>query len=103
MKSDRVISALEGRPLLHETGWGTLFGIGVGPGDPELMTLKAVRLLRQCPVVAAPVTQAEGDSYALEVAAAELRSEQTVLRLHFPMVRDAATRLAHRQALRRPS
>ncbi|MDE1150186.1 MAG: precorrin-2 C(20)-methyltransferase [Azospirillaceae bacterium] len=31
---------------------GTLYGIGTGPGDPELMTLKAVRLLHACPVVA---------------------------------------------------
>lgn len=83
---------------MSETGWGTLFGIGVGPGDPELMTLKAIRLLRQASLIAVPVTQAGGDSYALEVAAGELRPEHTVLRLHFPMVRDAATRLAHRQA-----
>lgn len=31
---------------------GTLFGVGVGPGDPELLTLKAVRVLAQCPVIA---------------------------------------------------
>ena len=31
---------------------GTLFGVGVGPGDPELMTLKAVRTIGACPVVA---------------------------------------------------
>ncbi|RNL61689.1 precorrin-2 C(20)-methyltransferase [Zhongshania marina] len=31
---------------------GHLYGIGVGPGDPELLTLKAVRLLGECPVVA---------------------------------------------------
>ena len=30
---------------------GTLYGLGVGPGDPELITLKALRLLRACPVV----------------------------------------------------
>lgn len=33
---------------------GTLYGIGVGPGDPELMTLKAVRLIEQCDLVAVP-------------------------------------------------
>ena len=31
---------------------GTLFGVGLGPGDPELMTLKAVRVLSSAPVVA---------------------------------------------------
>ena len=33
---------------------GTAYGIGVGPGDPELVTLKALRLLRAAPVVAYP-------------------------------------------------
>ena len=33
---------------------GKLYGIGVGPGDPELLTLKAVRLIRDCDVLAVP-------------------------------------------------
>ena len=33
---------------------GILYGIGVGPGDPELLTLKAVRLLKAADVIAAP-------------------------------------------------
>jgi precorrin-2/cobalt-factor-2 C20-methyltransferase len=33
---------------------GCLYGVGVGPGDPELMTLKAVRCIRRCPVIAIP-------------------------------------------------
>ena len=33
---------------------GVLYGVGVGPGDPELMTLKAVRLLKACDVIAIP-------------------------------------------------
>ena len=32
---------------------GTLYGVGIGPGDPELMTLKAVRIIEQSPVIAA--------------------------------------------------
>ncbi|RME78254.1 MAG: precorrin-2 C(20)-methyltransferase, partial [Chloroflexi bacterium] len=39
---------------------GTLYGIGVGPGDPELLTLKAVRILRQVPTLAVPVTRVGG-------------------------------------------
>lgn len=35
---------------------GTLYGVSVGPGDPELMTLQAVRILQTCEVVAAPQT-----------------------------------------------
>ena len=33
---------------------GILYGIGVGPGDPELLTLKAVRIMKECDVIAAP-------------------------------------------------
>ena len=33
---------------------GILYGIGVGPGDPELMTIKAVRRIRECTVIAIP-------------------------------------------------
>ena len=33
------------------TAPGTLFGVGVGPGDPELLTIKAIRVLERCPVV----------------------------------------------------
>ena len=33
---------------------GVLYGIGVGPGDPELLTLKAVRLMESCQVIVVP-------------------------------------------------
>ena len=66
---------------------GTLYGVGVGPGDPELLTLKAVRVLEACPVVAAPCTRG-GESLALAIAgqAVDL-SAKTVLRLPFAMER----------------
>ena len=38
---------------------GTLYGIGTGPGDPELMTLKAVRIVRECDVIAIPISNRE--------------------------------------------
>lgn len=67
---------------------GTLFGVGVGPGDPELLTLKAVRLLERCPVVAAP--RVGGRSASLDVArqAADLSSSR-ILPLDFSMSADA--------------
>ena len=39
---------------------GVLYGIGVGPGDPELVTLKAVRIMAGAPVIAYP-TGEEGE------------------------------------------
>ena len=42
---------------------GKLFGLGVGPGDPELVTLKTLRLLRAAPVVAYPAPD-DGKSFA---------------------------------------
>ena len=51
---------------------GRLFGIGVGPGDPELLTLKAARRIAESAVVAYP-TSAEGIGFARTIAAAHVR------------------------------
>jgi precorrin-2/cobalt-factor-2 C20-methyltransferase len=63
---------------------GRLFGIGVGPGDPELMTLKAVRYLRDASVVA--YVSARGrPSFAREIAAPHLLGGQREINLALPM------------------
>lgn len=73
---------------------GTFYGVSVGPGDPALLTLQAVRLLRQCPVLAAPQT-ASGQMLAL---GSELDGK-TILPLQFAMSRDAAVlRASHETA-----
>ncbi len=77
---------------------GTLYGIGVGPGDPELLTLKAARIIEATPVITVPVAQEDGESHALNVVESMLKPDQRVLKLHFPMVRDIAEREAKRQA-----
>ena len=45
---------------------GVLYGVGTGPGDPELLTIKAVRAIESCPVIAAPQT-ADGVMVALNL------------------------------------
>jgi len=63
---------------------GCLYGLGVGPGDPELLTLKALRLLRAAPVVAYPAPE-EGESFARRIVAQWLRAQQHEIALRFPM------------------
>ena len=46
---------------------GKLYGIGVGPGDPELLTLKAKRILDEADIIAVPVKEAGEGSTALEI------------------------------------
>lgn len=63
---------------------GRLFGLGVGPGDPELMTLKAVRLLQAAPVVAYFVAKGKkGNAYG--IVEAHLRETQVQLPLVYPV------------------
>ena len=80
---------------------GTFYGVSVGPGDPELLTLKAVRCIEQCPVLAAPRT-AEGRMLALEIVKGAVDvSGKTILPLQFAMSRDADTlRASHEAAAR---
>ena len=67
---------------------GTFYGVSVGPGDPELLTLQAVRLIRQCPVLAAPRTSS-GRMLALDIAKGAVDvSGKIILPLHFAMSRD---------------
>ncbi|MCH7796504.1 MAG: precorrin-2 C(20)-methyltransferase, partial [Proteobacteria bacterium] len=47
---------------------GTLYGLGIGPGDPELITVKALRLLERAPVIAYPAPE-KGESLARSIVA----------------------------------
>jgi precorrin-2/cobalt-factor-2 C20-methyltransferase len=68
---------------------GTLHLVGVGPGDPELLTLKAVRLLGAVPVIAYPST-GEDSAMALEIAQAHLNPAATRLPISIPMAVERA-------------
>jgi precorrin-2/cobalt-factor-2 C20-methyltransferase len=68
---------------------GKLYGIGVGPGDPELLTLKAHRILKTVPVVYVPKSREESGSFALSIIEGFLdRQRQEILDLVFPMCKD---------------
>ncbi len=55
-------------------------------------------MIREAPVIAVPVTHADGESYALDIVAGLLQPNQEVLKLHFPMCRDLEARSRHRLA-----
>ena len=64
---------------------GRLYGVGVGPGDPELVTLKARRVLQSVPLVCVPQSDTSVDSFALSIAREFLDPErQEILRFAFP-------------------
>jgi precorrin-2/cobalt-factor-2 C20-methyltransferase len=79
---------------------GKLIGVGVGPGDPELITLKAVRAIAQADVVA-HFAKAGNVSHARTIAAAHLRPEVVELPLAYPMTTELPScSTAYRDALR---
>ncbi|WP_296883380.1 precorrin-2 C(20)-methyltransferase [uncultured Methanobrevibacter sp.] len=72
---------------------GKLYGIGVGPGDTELLTLKAARILKEVPVVFTPKSSKEKDSIALSIVRPVLEERDDYKRLMlvtpiFPMIED---------------
>ena len=69
---------------------GTLYGISVGPGDPELITLKGLRALQQVPVVAFPAGVQGKPGIAQQIVAQWLSPNQVRLALTFPYVQDMA-------------
>jgi precorrin-2/cobalt-factor-2 C20-methyltransferase len=66
---------------------GRLHGLGIGPGDPELLTLKALRLLQASPVVAYPVSD-RGKSLARSIVADYLTHAPLEVPLYFPFKPD---------------
>lgn len=68
---------------------GVLYGLGVGPGDPELITVKAFRILKESPVIAYPRKMRGAKSYALTIMEAYVNTaEKQMLGLTFPMTKD---------------
>ena len=63
---------------------GTLYGVGVGPGDPDLITLKAYKILQTVPVIAYPAPE-RGDSLARRVAAPHIPQGRREIVIRIPL------------------
>lgn len=64
---------------------GILYGVGVGPGSEDLLTLKAVKVLKECDVVIAPKALKDGESIALNTAKNFIGENTEIYKTHFPM------------------
>lgn len=77
---------------------GIFYGVGVGPGDPELMTLKAVRLIRENEIIAVPGEKPEESvAYRIALAAVPELKDKQLLAISMPMTHDRARMRAHHE------
>ena len=82
---------------------GILYGVGVGPGDPELMTLQAVRVIRASDVILAPGREPK-ETVAWKIAAGAVPelAEKEAVGIHMPMTKDPdILQRAHQEAVDR--
>lgn len=68
--------------------YGKLFGVGVGPGDPELITVKAVRIIKQADIVFTAASTRNAYSLAVEIASDYIAQDVPVVKLSFPMTKE---------------
>lgn len=74
---------------MEEQKKGKLYGVGVGPGDPELLTLKAVRILKECDILALPAESKETcTAYGIVKDTVEQVEKKDCIYLQFPMTKD---------------
>lgn len=66
---------------------GTFYGIGVGPGDPELLTMKAIKTIQTVDIIIAPKTEKKDGSVAFNIAKPYLKKDVRVVYQVFPMVK----------------
>lgn len=70
---------------------GTFYGVGVGPGDSELITVKAVNVIKNADIIITPRTEKKKDSVALNIAKEYIGKDTRIVDLIFPMVQNTDT------------
>ena len=68
--------------------YGKLYGIGVGPGDPELITVKAVRIIKNADIIFTAASTKNSYSLAVEIASPYIAANARIETLSFPMTKD---------------
>lgn len=76
----------------HSNSNPKLYAVGIGPGDPELLTLKAVKILQSVPCIFVPKGRQEGSSIALSIISkvVDLKGKE-IIEIHFPMLKTKPT------------
>ena len=67
---------------------GIFYGVGGGPGDPELLTVKAINTIKNSDIIIAPKTEKKDDSLALSIAKPYLNENTEVICQTFPMIKN---------------
>ena len=65
-----------------------LFCVGCGPGDPELLTIRALNLIKEADVIFVPTSKSDKPSIALSIVAKYIKETTKIINLVFPMVKD---------------
>ncbi|MCJ7636601.1 MAG: precorrin-2 C(20)-methyltransferase [Nitrososphaeraceae archaeon] len=65
-----------------------LFCVGCGPGDPELLTIKALNLIKEADVIFVPTSKSDKPSIALSIVAKYINKSTKIINLVFPMIKD---------------
>jgi precorrin-2/cobalt-factor-2 C20-methyltransferase len=71
-----------------KTTWGKFYGVGVGPGDPSLLTLRAVEVLQTVDIVAIPKSKLDRESVAWDIAKVHCPAKVRLIELELPMTAD---------------
>lgn len=78
---------------------GRFYGVGVGPGDPELLTLKALKILQEVPLICTPRSVTSAESYAFDIVRGFLdEQKQEIIRIPFPVDDEASAAEVWRNA-----